>query len=272
MIQPGIEGHTAIARGRRRQDLRRRHGRDPDPGRSLRSGPVLPGAPAGTGVQLAGPQAGLPAASNGASFELFENSPDGSATEGEHAAPRRGAEPGRAHRRRKPLRHSRRRIGRAGEDTVFDGKNADAITYPEVGPQPASFVTSCSARASAEPREPSARRPAKRRDSLLTKDAYGGPQKLELDLKGKVSYGIKWGLNMLGLGALLQFAAKVAAVVPGNCSSPIPSCNPPGAPSCWLAWAPRPSTRRWSMRHGTSCLCSFPARPSGKRWVSFPSC
>jgi len=48
-----------------------------------------------------------------------------------------------------------------------------------------------------------------------TKDVYGGPLKLELDLKGKISYGIKWGLNMLGLGALLQVAAKaVSAVLP----------------------------------------------------------
>lgn len=48
-----------------------------------------------------------------------------------------------------------------------------------------------------------------------TKDAYGGPQKLELSLKEKISYGIKWGLNMLGLGSLLQVAAKaISAVLP----------------------------------------------------------
>ncbi|MBI3551985.1 MAG: trypsin-like peptidase domain-containing protein [Elusimicrobia bacterium] len=44
------------------------------------------------------------------------------------------------------------------------------------------------------------------RDASTTDD-YGGPKELKLDFKGKLAYGTKWAFNMIGMGALLQYAA-----------------------------------------------------------------
>lgn len=45
--------------------------------------------------------------------------------------------------------------------------------------------------------------------TVFSSDEYGGPQKLDLPLSGRLWYGVKWGFNMVGLTALLDFSATV---------------------------------------------------------------
>lgn len=49
---------------------------------------------------------------------------------------------------------------------------------------------------------------ARQAQAAADKDPYGGPKAISLDFKGKVSYGFKWAMNLIGLQALLAFGAK----------------------------------------------------------------
>lgn len=45
-------------------------------------------------------------------------------------------------------------------------------------------------------------------------DRYGGPAPIQLSARQRFSYGLKWGMNLLGIGALLQAAKPLVDAVP----------------------------------------------------------